>query len=71
MIVRIPTFGHEWVAWVLDAGAAAIVIPHVSQDDSESVIDADSDVSFSPKQQSRHRKSLKQQSRSLCYRDIV
>lgn len=28
VIVRIPTFGHEWVAWMLDAGAAGIVVPH-------------------------------------------
>ncbi|KAG8866975.1 hypothetical protein FRB98_004429 [Tulasnella sp. 332] len=27
-VVRLPTHGHEWIAWALDAGAAAIVLPH-------------------------------------------
>lgn len=39
VIVRIPTFGHEWVAWVLDAGAAAIVIPHVSRNEQQYACD--------------------------------
>jgi 4-hydroxy-2-oxoheptanedioate aldolase len=29
-IVRLPTHGHEWIAWALDAGAAGIILPHVS-----------------------------------------
>jgi 4-hydroxy-2-oxoheptanedioate aldolase len=28
-VVRLPTHGHEWITWALDAGAAAIVLPHV------------------------------------------
>lgn len=27
-IVRVPTHGHEWVAWALDAGAGGVVFPH-------------------------------------------
>jgi hypothetical protein len=29
-VVRLPTHGHEWIAWALDAGAAGIILPHVS-----------------------------------------
>lgn len=27
-IVRLPTHGHEWIAWALDAGASGVVLPH-------------------------------------------
>lgn len=27
-VVRVPTHGHEWIAWALDAGAAGVLIPH-------------------------------------------
>lgn len=27
-VVRLPTHGHEWIAWALDAGAAGIILPH-------------------------------------------
>ncbi|KAG9025973.1 hypothetical protein FRB95_009538 [Tulasnella sp. JGI-2019a] len=27
-VVRLPTHGHEWIAWALDAGAAGIIMPH-------------------------------------------
>ncbi|KAI5477218.1 Phosphoenolpyruvate/pyruvate domain-containing protein [Pseudohyphozyma bogoriensis] len=27
-IVRVPTHGHEWAAWTLDAGASGIIFPH-------------------------------------------
>ncbi|KZP10283.1 Phosphoenolpyruvate/pyruvate domain-containing protein, partial [Athelia psychrophila] len=27
-IVRVPSHGHEWIAWALDAGAAGVIIPH-------------------------------------------
>lgn len=27
-VVRVPTHGHEWLAWALDAGAGGVIIPH-------------------------------------------
>ncbi|KAG8873309.1 hypothetical protein FRB97_006848, partial [Tulasnella sp. 331] len=27
-VVRLPTHGHEWITWALDAGAAGIILPH-------------------------------------------
>ncbi|KAM0749488.1 HpcH/HpaI aldolase/citrate lyase family protein [Meredithblackwellia eburnea MCA 4105] len=32
-IVRIPTHGHEWAAWSLDAGASGVIFPHTDTAD--------------------------------------
>ncbi|KAG9039440.1 hypothetical protein FRB95_010729 [Tulasnella sp. JGI-2019a] len=32
-VVRVPTHGHEWITWALDAGAAAVILPHTESAD--------------------------------------
>ncbi|KAG9003464.1 hypothetical protein FRB94_009999 [Tulasnella sp. JGI-2019a] len=45
-VVRVPTHGHEWITWALDAGAAAIILPHTET--AEQARHAVSAARFSP-----------------------
>jgi len=27
-VVRVPSHSHEWISWILDAGAGGVIIPH-------------------------------------------
>ncbi|KAK4704358.1 4-hydroxy-2-oxoheptanedioate aldolase, partial [Phenoliferia sp. Uapishka_3] len=46
-IVRVPTHGHEWTAWALDAGASGIVFPHT--DNAEMAKKAIYNCRFAPR----------------------
>ncbi|KAG9007196.1 hypothetical protein FRB94_014579 [Tulasnella sp. JGI-2019a] len=45
-VVRVPTHGHEWITWALDAGAAGIILPHTET--AEQARHAVSAARFSP-----------------------
>ncbi|KAG8885677.1 hypothetical protein FRB97_000120 [Tulasnella sp. 331] len=45
-VVRVPTHSHEWMTWALDAGAAAIILPHTET--AEQARKAVSNARFGP-----------------------
>lgn len=41
VIVRVPTHEHNWIAWALDAGASAVVLPHTdTPEQAKAAVDA-------------------------------